>query len=75
LGHPHFGGYECSFHPTFLRVFFLKTRGVSCCALAIYIKKYIKAKEEELWKLKCFTMQNYNVQKSLLKKQTKIPSR
>jgi hypothetical protein len=32
--------------------------GVSShCGLAIYIKKYLKAKEEELWKLKYFTMQ------------------
>jgi hypothetical protein len=30
--------------------------------LAIYIKKYLKAKEE-LWKLKYFTMQKYNLQK------------
>jgi hypothetical protein len=29
------------------------TRGVSHCGLAIYIKKYLKAKEE-LWKLKYF---------------------
>jgi glucosamine 6-phosphate synthetase-like amidotransferase/phosphosugar isomerase protein len=29
-----------------------KRRGVSHCGLAIYIKKYLKAKEEELWKLK-----------------------
>jgi hypothetical protein len=37
-----------------------KTRGVSHCDLAIYIKKYyLKAKEEELWKLKYFTMQKY----------------
>jgi hypothetical protein len=28
-----------------------KQRGVSHCGLAIYIKKYLKAKEE-LWKLK-----------------------
>jgi hypothetical protein len=28
--------------------------------LAIYIKKYLKAKEE-LWKLKYFTMQKYNL--------------
>jgi hypothetical protein len=35
-----------------------KTRGgVSQCGLAIYIKKYVKAKEEELWKLKNFTIQ------------------
>jgi hypothetical protein len=35
-----------------------KTRGVSHCGLAIYIKKYLKA-QEELWKLKYFTMQKY----------------
>jgi hypothetical protein len=40
------------------------TRGVSHCGLAIYIKKYLKAKEE-LWKLKYFTMQKYNLQKIL----------
>jgi len=40
---------------------------VSHCGLAIYIKKYLKAKEE-LWKLKYFTMQKYNLQKMLLKK-------
>jgi hypothetical protein len=33
----------------------VKTRGVSHCGLAIYIKKYLKAKEE-LWKLKYFTI-------------------
>ncbi len=37
------------------------TRGVSHCGLAI---KYLKAKEE-LWKLKYFTMQEYNLQKIL----------
>jgi hypothetical protein len=42
----------------------LETRGVSQCDLAIYIKKYLKAKEE-LWKLKYFTMQKYNLQKIL----------
>jgi hypothetical protein len=31
---------------------------VSQCGLAIYIKKYVKAKEK-LWKLKYFTMQKY----------------
>jgi hypothetical protein len=36
-----------------------KQGGVSHCALAIYIKTYLKAKEEELWKLKYFTMQKY----------------
>jgi len=36
---------------------------VSRCGLAIYIKKYLKAKEE-LWKLKYFTMQSIpNLQK------------
>jgi hypothetical protein len=40
------------------------TRGVSHCGLAIYIKKYLKAKQE-LWKLKYFTMQKYNLQKIL----------
>jgi hypothetical protein len=33
-------------------------------ALPIYIKKYLKAKEE-LWKLKYITMQKYNLQKIL----------
>jgi hypothetical protein len=37
------------------------TRGVSDYGLA---KKYLKAKEE-FWKLKYFTMQKYNLQKTL----------
>ncbi len=41
-----------------------KTRGVSHSGLAIYIKRYLKAKEE-LWKLKYPTMQKYNLQKIL----------
>jgi hypothetical protein len=46
-----------------------RIRGVSNRGLAIYIKKYLKAKEEELWKLKYnFTMQKYNnLQKNPLK--------
>jgi hypothetical protein len=36
-----------------------------CCGLAIYNKKDLKAKEEELWKLKNFTMQKYNLPKIL----------
>jgi hypothetical protein len=36
-------------------------------ALAIYIKKYLKAKEE-LWNLKYFTMEKHNLQKILSKK-------
>jgi hypothetical protein len=46
------------------------TKGVSHCGLATYIKTYLKAKEE-LWKLKYFTMQKYNLQKNPLK-ETKI---
>jgi len=46
------------------------TRGLSHCGLAIYIKKYLKAKEE-LWKLKYFTMAKYNLQNNPLK-ETKI---
>jgi hypothetical protein len=38
--------------------------GVSHRGLAIYIKNYLKAKEE-LWKLKYFTMQKHNLQKIL----------
>jgi hypothetical protein len=34
---------------------------------AIYMKIYLKAKEE-LWKLKCFTMQKFNFQNIPLKK-------
>jgi hypothetical protein len=45
----------------------LKTRGVSHCGLAIYIKKYLKAKQL-LWKLKYFTMQKYNLPKIFFKK-------
>ncbi len=43
--------------------------------LAIYMKNYLKAKEEELCKLKYFTMQKYNLQKKNPLKETKIPSR
>jgi hypothetical protein len=45
----------------------IETRGVSHWGLAIYIKKYLKAKEE-LWKLKYCTMQKYNLQKILYEK-------
>jgi hypothetical protein len=44
---------------------------VSHDGLAIYIEKYLKAKEE-LWKLKYFTMQKYNLQKKSFKKKPKI---
>jgi hypothetical protein len=46
---------------------------VSHWGLAIYIKKYLNTKEE-LWKLKYFTMQKYNLQKNPLK-ETQNPSR
>jgi len=46
---------------------------VSDCGLAIYIEKYLKAKEE-LWKLKYFTMQRYRSSKNPLK-ETQNPSR
>ncbi len=41
------------------------------------LKKYLKAKEEELWKLKYFTIHAniYNLQKILFKKKFKNPSR
>jgi len=48
----------------------ISTSGVPHCGIAIYIKKYLKAKEE-LWKLKYFTMQKHNLQKNPLK-ETKI---
>jgi hypothetical protein len=40
------------------------TRGVSHFVLTIYIKKYLKEKEE-LWNLRYVTMQKYNLQKIL----------
>jgi hypothetical protein len=42
----------------------ITTMGVSHCGLAICIKNYRQAKEE-LWKLKYFTMQKYNLPKIL----------
>jgi hypothetical protein len=46
-----------------------KTRGVSHRCLAISIKTHLEAKEEELWKLKYFTIANiYNLQKILYRK-------
>jgi len=43
------------------------TMGVSHSGLAIHIKKCLKEAKEELWKLKYFTMQKYNLQKIPLK--------
>jgi hypothetical protein len=45
--------------------------GMSHFGLTIYIKKYFKAKEEELWKLKYFNMQKYNLQKTPSKRKPK----
>jgi hypothetical protein len=43
-----------------------KNKGcVTHCGLAIYIEKYLFKAKEELWKLKYFTMQKYNLQKIL----------
>jgi hypothetical protein len=41
-----------------------KTRGVSHCSLAIYIKTYLTAKED-LWKLKYFIIHKCSLQKIL----------
>jgi hypothetical protein len=43
-----------------------KNQGVSHCGLVIYIKKYLKAKEE-LGQRKYLTMQKYNLQRNPLK--------
>jgi hypothetical protein len=59
---------SCRVLPCQLQARTFETRGVSHFGLAIYIKKYLKAKEE-LWKFKYFTMQKYNLQKN---KNTKI---
>jgi hypothetical protein len=50
-------------HDLFLSCHKDLTRHVSHYGLAIYIKKYLKAKEE-LWKFKYFIMQKYNLQKN-----------
>jgi hypothetical protein len=42
--------------------------GLSHYGLGICIKKSLKAKEEELWKLKYFTMQKYNLSKNSSKR-------
>jgi len=45
--------------------------GVSHCGIAIYIKKYLQAKED-IWKLNYFTMQKYNLQKKSSQKNQNI---
>jgi hypothetical protein len=42
-----------------------------CHTCGLAIKKYLKTKEEELWKLKYFTMQKFNLPNNPLK-ETKI---
>jgi hypothetical protein len=49
--------YDEELDMTLDSVILTMNKGVSHRGLAIYIKKYHKAKEE-LWKLKYFTMQN-----------------
>ncbi len=55
----------------------LKIKGwcVTLSPLPFYIKKYLKAKEEELWKLKYFTMQKYNLKKKSSNRRNQNPSR
>jgi hypothetical protein len=51
----------------------LLTRGVSHCGLTIYIKEYLKAKKEELWKLKFISpCKNITFKNNPLNKETKI---
>jgi hypothetical protein len=50
----------------------MKPRGVSHCDLAIYIKKYLKAKKK--WRFKYFTMSKYNLQKIPLKETKILPN-
>jgi len=58
-------------HTQIVSLAYYLTRGVSHCGLAIYIKKYLKAKRRIIWKFKHFTMQKYNLPKNPLK-ETKI---
>jgi hypothetical protein len=44
-------------------------------ALPFTLKKYLKAKEEELWKLKYFTIAKYNLPKNKSSKRNQNPSR
>ncbi len=55
--------HTTSSYPIVLKMFG-KQGWCHAVALQFYIKKYLKAKEE-LWKLKYFTMQKYNLQKLL----------
>jgi hypothetical protein len=48
-----------------------KEKGVSPCGLAICVKRYLKAKEENYEKSNISPTQKYNLQKILLKKKPK----
>ncbi len=50
----------------YIYIYIYKTRLVSHYGLAIYNKKYLKAKEE-LWKFKYFSMQKNNLKENPLK--------
>jgi hypothetical protein len=52
LGHCSQANKPCALFP--IPLSHTKTRGVTHFGLAIYIKKYLNAKEEKLWKLKYF---------------------
>jgi hypothetical protein len=68
----------CTFYPilcTFPLLVNEQTRGVSHGGLAIYIKKYLKAKRRIMAKLKYFSMPKYNLQKSSKNETKKNPSR
>jgi hypothetical protein len=50
-------------------------RVVSQCGIAIYIKKYLKAKERRIMETQIyFTMQKYNLQKIKSSKRNQNPS-
>ncbi len=76
IGYNNQGRWDFLPLKTYSKWNFYKKQGVclSHCALAIFtFKKYLKEKEE-LWKLKYFTMQKYNLQKNPLK-ENQNPSR
>jgi hypothetical protein len=56
--------HMCHHHTTIINCWHQQQVGMSRSGLAIYIEKYLKAKEE-WWKFKYFTMQKYNLQKIL----------
>jgi uncharacterized membrane protein YcaP (DUF421 family) len=70
------GSYLSTLHSSLSPTTTTTTRSVSHFSLAIYIIKYLKAKEEELWKLKYFTIAKiYLIFKKSFKKRNQDPSR